>query len=341
MDAIYVRILMLKTNEDEDEIVRWAFAETINYLKQSHDHFWFKYNPKHERVHKILYNFFEKMDIPVTRSWYRYGCFIHSTQLAGFQDFSSLKNRYLASRSSPERLRSHAEDLGIDVKSALIEMHRIIDVIPSRMDLYLESLYQDAPNNFGSIYLAKLRLYRSLNRPGGRFVFKSPKGFHEWFLEARKNISAFHMAAFSNGRFDDLSDIVLDFSFSIEEALLKIDEMSYRQNKVLRKWQTSIGEFSRFFDENVWLPFALEISSVTVKGLREKEERLKSQERKTWKVADSKGQLASLSKNLAEEGLRLSHQDYLNRLKAFHEDKDIADAISEMERIYEKNREDK
>jgi len=330
---------MLRTKDDEDEIVRWAFAETVNYLKQKHDHYWFKYHFKHWRVHKILYNVFEEMDIPVTRSWYRYGCFIHSTQLAGFEDFTSLKNRYLASHSFPQRLRSHAADMGIDVKSALRQMSEIIDMMPSRMNLYLESLYEDAPSNLGSIYLAKLKLYQSLDLPNAT-IFKNLESFHKWFLDVRRNVSVFHMAAFSNRQFDDLSEIVVDFSSDLEEAILKVDAMSHLQNKVLRKWSTWIGEFSRFFDENVWHPFALEISTFTVKGLRKEEEKVKFQKRKREKTTESLAELAVLSKNLSEKGLSLSHQDYLRLVKLPRVNKEVADAISAMEKIYEKNSRD-
>jgi len=338
-DVTINRIVMLRTKDDEDQVVRWAFAETVNYLKQKHDHYWFKYNFKHWRVHKILYNVFEKMDIPVTRSWYRYGCFIHSTQLAGFENFSSLKNRYLASHSFPERLRAYAADIGVDVKSALREMREIIDAMPSRMDLYLESLYEDAPKNLGSIYLAKLKLHQSLNFPN-RTAFKNLGSFHKWFLEVRRNVSVFHMVAFPNRQFDDLSDIVVDFSSNLEEAILKVEMMSHLQNKVFKKWSTWMGEFSEFFDENVWHPFALEISTLTVKGLRKEEEKLKFRKRKIEKATQSLAELATLSKNLSEKGLTLSYQDYLRRLKLSRVSKDVADAISEMEKIYEKTSRD-
>lgn len=330
---------MLRTKDDEDEIVRWAFAEIVNYLKQKKDRYWFKYNFKHWRVHKILYNVFEETDIPVTRSWYRYGCFIHNTQLAGFESFSSLKNRYLASTSFPERLRSHAANMGVDVQSALRQMREIIDVMPSRMDLYLESLYEDAPCNLGSIYLAKLKLNRSLNVPN-KTTFKNMENFHEWRLTTRRDVSVFHMAAFSNKNFGDLSDIVMDFSSKLEEAILKVEAMSRLRNKVLRKWSTWIGEFSAFFDESVWHPFALEISTITVKGLRKEEEKLKFQERKIEKATQSLAELAVLSKNLSEKGLTLSYQDYLRILKLNRVNKDVADAVSTMERIYEKTSRD-
>jgi hypothetical protein len=327
---------MLSTKDDEDEIVRWAFAEIINYLKRKHNRYWFKYNFKHWQIHKILYNIFEALEIPVTRSWYRYGCFIHSTQLAGFNDFSSLKNRYLSSYSAPKRLRSRAASLGIDVGTAINIMQEATDaIIPSRMNTYLESLYTDAPDGLGSIYLSKLHLYNLLYMPNKR-SFRNSQAFHKWFLNVRNNLSIFHMAAFSNERFADLFDIVLEFSSNLEETILKIDSLSHEKNRILKKWSVWLGEFSEFFDENVWHPFALEISTITVKGLREEQEKCSFRKKKIEKIHEASNALSELKKELTEKGLTLTHQDYLEKIKKSAINKNVSDTISTMEKIYEK-----
>jgi hypothetical protein len=330
---------MITTIEDEDEIVRWAFAEIVDYLKQKHGLYWFRYHFKHWTVHKIMYNAFESAQIPVTRSWYRYGCFIHSTQLAGFDNFSSLKHRYLRSDYPPQRLRSRVEAMGFNVDSAIHKIHETIAAMPPKMDIYLKSLYEGAPKELGNIYLAKLELQKVLKQ-AEKIEFKNPLIFHDWLLKVRRNLSVFHMSAFSHDKFDDLSDVAMNFTSSVEEALLKIEELIFQRNKILKKWVNLIQEFSGFFDEQVWQLFALEISAMTVKGFREKQERIKQQAKKKEKIPKSLSELNTLSERLAANGLYLSWYEYRKRLDRFSVDRDIAQTISKMERIYEKSSED-
>jgi hypothetical protein len=325
---------MLKTIEDEDEVVRWAFAEIINYMKTKHSNYWFKKNFKHWHVHKILYKVFTETNIPVTMSWFRYGCFVHSTQLAGFQDFTALKNRYLAS-PNPERMRSKVEKIGVDIKPAISTIREVIDGLPPTMDIYLDSLYEDAPNNLSEIYLSKLGTYRKLSRPS-RYPFSAYDKYHNWLEETRNQISVFQMAAFSRDEFEDLNDLVIDYFSSLEEALLKIDAVSCQQNKVMKKWSNWIAESGNFFDYFIWYPFAIEISAETVIGLRRVEEKAKCLSKKPRQIVESKGKINEYKKAIQDDNLNLPYNAYLAKTHSTV-NKRIIDSVSEIERIYEKN----
>ncbi|MCW4000580.1 MAG: hypothetical protein NWE93_10105 [Candidatus Bathyarchaeota archaeon] len=325
---------MLKTIEDEDEVVRWAFAEIINYMKTKHSNYWFKKNFKHWHVHKILYKVFTETDIPVTMSWFRYGCFVHSTQLAGFQDFNALKNRYLAS-PNPERMRSKVAKIGVDIKPAISTIKEVIDELPPTMDIYLDSLYEDAPNNLSEVYISKLELYRKLSKPN-RYPFSAYDKYHSWLQETRNQISVFQMAAFSREEFEDLNDLVIDYFSSLEEALLKIDAISGRQDKVMKKWSNWIFESGNFFDCYIWFPFAIEISAETVTGLRRVEEKAKRLRKKPYQIVESKGKVNEYKKAIHDDNLDLPYSTYFAKTHSTT-NKRIIDSVSEIERIYEKN----
>lgn len=325
---------MIRTLEEEDEVVRWAFAEIIGYLKEKHRRFWFRFNPKHARVHKTMYNAFESANIPVTRSWYRYGCFIHSTQLAGFQDFSSLKYRYLRSRYPPKRLQSAVAEMGFDVDFAIEKIRETIDTMPPKMDIYLKSLYEDAPEELGNIYTAKLGLHQALMVPS-KIDFQRLPVVQNWFSKVRRNLSVFHMSAFSHHQFRDLIQIVIDFTSNVEEALLKIEELIRKRKRILKRRVRLLHEFPEFFDEHIWLPFALEISAETVKGFREAQVRNQQVLKKKEKILESTNALKMQAVILAENDLAMSWDDYRKRMSKSDEDRAIADAISEMQRIYE------
>ena len=322
--------------EGEEEIVRWAYAEIINYFKQKYPPYWFRYQFKRWKVHKIMYQAFEAANIPVTRSWYRYGCFIHSTQLAGFEDFSPLKHRYLRSEFPPERLRYHVKNMGFDVDYTIQKIHEIIDDMPQKMDIYLKTLYEDAPNGLSNIYIAKLDLFNDLNQIK-TYRSETSFPFHVWLSKIRKDISVFHMAAFSSSQFIDLADIVTSFTSNIEESLQKIDELMLHDKKIFKKWINLIQGFPQFYDEQVWHPFALEISAITVKGWRADQERIKQLEKKKEKLGQSINEINLLAKNLIENNLILSWDEYQERLNRSDLDREVITSISEMEGIYEKS----
>jgi len=329
---------MITTEEEEDTVVRWAFAEIMGYLKINHDPYWFKFNPNHMKIHKIMYNVFEAADIPVTRSWYRYGCFIHSRQLAGFEDFSTLKNRYLRSAYPPERLQSAVDKMGFDTSFVTRKLHEIVDTMPQRMDAYLESLYQNAPRSVGNIYIAKMGFHNAL-RDSTKIDFRNSQMFQNWFVRVRRALTVFHMSAFSHNQFNDLACIVMDFTADVEEALLKIDELIMQRKRVLTKWIKLIHEFSNHFDGDVWLPFALEISAQTVKGFRETQVRNQQLLKKKEKILESINELKLQHAILAENSLLMSCDDYRKRLSRVPRDTAVVEALSELERIYEKSSE--
>lgn len=326
---------MIRNIDEEAKIVRWAFAEIIGYMKHKHHRYWFKYNPKRVRVHKIMYRAFESANIPVTRSWYRYGCFIHSTQLAGFKDFSSLKYRYLRSKYPPKRLQSAVSKMGFDVDFAIKKIRDTIDVMPTRMDMYLESLYEGAPEKIGGIYTSKLALHKLLMR-SKKIDFRQLLTFQKWLSRLRRGFSDFHMSTFSGAQFEDLTDVTMSFTSNVEEALLKFEKLILQRKRILKKNIRLIHKFCDIFDNHVWVPFALEISARTVKGFRETEERVKQRRKKTEKISESISVLTELSETLAKNDLVLSWREYCDWV-IHHKDRDVTNAISEMERIYEES----
>jgi hypothetical protein len=324
---------MIMNVEDEDLVVRWTFAEIMSYLRRTHRPYWFKYHPGHMKVHKIMYQTFESTEVPVTRSWYRYGCFIHSNQLAGFRDFSALKNRYLRGVPTHPRLESAVARMGFDVNSIRKVLHETIDNMPQRMSIFVRALYQDAPEKFGNIYMAKLELHNILRR-SAKIDFQNLSKFQSWLSKVRRNISIFHMAAFSREQFSDLAEIVMNFTTNIEEALLKTEKLIINGERVPKKKIKLIHNFSTFFDEYVWLIFALEISAQTVKGFRSQQIRAQQRQKKQDKMIESLDALKTQSATLAANNLTLSWYDYRDVLSRSASRNAIEKALSKMKKTY-------
>lgn len=331
---------MIRTIEDEDKIVRWTFAEIMSYFRRTHHprSRWFRYNPGHMKVHKILYQTFESAEVPVTRSWYRYGCFIHSNQLAGFRDFSTLKNNYLRGPREHPRLQSAVARMGFNVHSIKKALYENIDKMPPRMSRYVITLYQNAPEKFGNIYITKLDLHNTLRR-SEKVTFENPVKFQSWLSKVRRNLSVFHMSAFSCRQFDDLKEIVMGFTLNVEEALLRVQQLIRLGKKMPKRKKKLIHEFSDFFDNQVWFPFALEISARTVKGFRETQIR----DQQLRKKKETIEELANLLKRqytiLTRNDLVMSWTQHRDRLEQLEKDETLAKAVAEMEKIYDRSSE--
>ena len=329
---------MIRTIEDEDKIVRWAFAEIMSYLRRTHHprSRWFKYHPGHMKVHKILYQTFESAEVPVTRSWYRYGCFIHSNQLAGFRDFSILKSNYLRGALEHPRLESAVARMGFNVDSIKKVLYENIEKMPPRMSKYVRTLYQNAPEEFGNIYVTKLDLHNTLRR-SEKVDFEIPVKYQSWLSKVRRNLSVFHMSAFSCRQFDDLKEIVMSFTLNVEEALLKIEQLIRRGKEISKRKKKLIHKFSDFFDYQVWLPFALEISARTVKGFREEQIRDHQFRKKKETIEESTNSLNSQHAILAQNDLVMSWAQHRDRLEQLEKDETLARAVAEMEKIYDRS----
>jgi len=306
---------MISNIYEEEEIVRWVFAEIMSCLREAHDPYWFRWHPGHTKIHKIMYQTFELTNVPVTRSWYRYGCFIHSDQLAGFRDFSSLKGRYLRGPLEHPRLESAVAEMGFNTQLIRDALRTTIDKMPSRMSKFMKALYENAPEDFGSVYATRLDLYQRL-KYSEKVSFRDLSRFGSWLSRVRKTISAFHMAIFSHAEFMDLADTVLEFTESIEEALLKSETLLRQEKRIARRKAQLIHSFSGLFDKQVWVPIALEISARTVKGFRADEVRKTQLRKKKEKISELQNTLKYQSNALRANGLSLGWQelrDFLGR----------------------------
>jgi len=145
------------------------------------------------------------------------------------------------------------------------------------------------------------------------------------------------MSALSRDQSNDLTSILMDFTSDVEEALLKIDELIAQRQKVLAKWARLVQEFSGFFDEYVWLPFALEISARTVKGFREPQVRNQQLLKKKERILESINALKLQHTKLAENDLLMSWSNYQARSSRVTRDSATTEALSELEKIYEKS----
>ena len=327
---------MLRSKEDEDLIVRWALFEIVDYLRESGratSSDWINKFLGSTKAHKILYRVFEKTEIPVTRSWYRYGCFVHSNELSkANSNLSSTRNSFLHIKNST--LRTQVRALDIDLDRVREEIIHATDAMPDRVEEYIAELYyNEVPCGLGSIYQSKFGLQNTLRET--RIILSRRRAtFRDWLPKARSSFSLFQIASLSNPWFEDLTDMVQEFISKTEQALLKAERLIETEHLRVKHANT-INGFQDFFDGKIWLPFALKTSAETVKGLRSPQIRCNQLQRQIQEMRNSNGALAALTKALSETGLTLTFNEYSSIIAEEHRNKTITNIINEMEKMYE------
>jgi hypothetical protein len=323
---------MFSTKQDENVIVRWAIAEIVRHLRQN-----VSYNLRYlttTRVHKILFKTFEEMNIPVTRSWFRYGCFIHSKEL--MQDnLTQMVMGYSNINNLGSRLGRRVGKLGIkleETEGALWKNAEKIAFLP--MVNLLEELYNTAPSDFRHIFKAKLKLHNSL-KDLKKIDSSNIEEYLDWLLCTRKNISYFHSSLFSIGNpiFVEISHATFTLSEVMEEALMKglilAEHQKLRRSQIYR-----LMAFDSFFDEEIWCPLAHGISEITVTGLRAEEIRTQQKSKRIDFLQKSTLLIQSLKELMLENELSMSWNDSIEWHRS-HRTDDLAKRLDEIQKIYE------
>jgi len=318
---------------EEDLIVRWAVAEIFRHLRMKRSPATLKF-VKTTRIHKILYNTFEELNIPVTRSWFRYGCFIHSKELQS-GNLGQLRSGYIRTKNLGSRLGRLTGRLGIDLRKTEQVLWKNTDAMPARIIDYLDELYGNAPQDFRNIYNAKFKLNNTLHSFSKVDRYNSNK-YLNWLSQVRNDISDFHSSVFSLSYFSDMSDFAYEISEVLEEALIK-GLLLAQNHKLTQKKMVLLCRFDEFCDEYVWSPFAYGISAITVKGSRSEEVRRHQNYMKKIQVEESNKFLSSLNTLLSNEKIRLSWQESINWYKSKGVDKDFETKLLTMQKIYEQS----
>lgn len=323
---------MFSSKEDEDITVKWAVAEIVRHLRQKPS-----YSLRYlfsTRVHKILFKTFEEMAIPVTRSWFRYGCFIHSNELQT-ANLTQLISGYINVDNLGSRLGRRVGKLGIELgetESILWKNADRIAFLP--MDNLLEELYDTAPADFRHIFHAKLKLYNSL-KDLKKIDSKNIEEYLNWLLCTQKDISNYHSSLFSlcNPTFAETSHATFNLSEVMEEALIKGLILAERQD--LNQSQIEkLRTFDDYFDEEVWCPVAYGISETTVTGFRSEEVRSQQKSKRINFLNNSASLIQSLKASMLKNKLSMSWSDSVEWYK-LHRNDDVENRLAEIQKIYE------
>jgi len=322
---------------------RWIAAESIYHLKETS--YWNKLKWISKlKVHKIIFNVAEKFDLPITRSWYLHGGYIHDYDDLD-KNFSGLASNYIRSKKGPIRYRSK-------IKKTYPNIDDIIDYIKItsseinsyKVDDYLLYLYNnEAPKEYKNCYLSKYNFSNENSK-----------------IELLSKLSSSHVSAvpYVKNLIDKIYDEVTDYDihiyntfndeileknsryfFNLLEDILRKSEIIINSEDVIPKqFFKIITDFTSYFVYDIWRPYACIITNNTVVGPWS--ENVKKINVKNWRTAaleNFKIHVKSLEHDINKYNLKTSYTE-MNNYNIYKKDKTMNDIISLLNN-YEKKKE--
>lgn len=227
------------------------------------------------KLHKIMYDVSETKNLPITRSWYMLGNYINSPHIVQ-REFA--KTMFL----NPRNVELGTGEI-VDI-SILIEKYSEIyqtlktlarnfmdrsNIIRTNSWEIRRTLYRNkAPKKFASCYQTSVEYFAFLSRLKIRSYYPTSVNF---MINDCTNLTTdLHKSIRRIEEFEDLFDILVDFTDTIEDAVMKtvLDIKNTKFNDLNFNYLQTQEQIYR---DVVWKQFAKIIAIETVKGPRKSE----------------------------------------------------------------------
>jgi hypothetical protein len=319
--------------ERENLIIKWLFAESISYRNHGHSVDYsqgFKW-ATYTRMQKIIFTILDQYKLPITRSWYKWGGFVHSDELNG--EFTRLRAYYSRNPEKVRSLRLKVETLDVpvkDIQDSLGGVVKKVIAMPSKefLPLYYRT---EAPPKYRDIYVSKQEISNFLDDLA---LAQKPRDTLSRHEEIQDYITQFHSSSSKVLTDERISDAKLTFTDLMENSLDKLKILCAKSEKISKSKLHFFEKAKEVFDDYIWNSYACEISSNTVVGLRSNIEKQKMKRHSESLISQSKTAVSNLEKNSNNENLELTVSDLQVLKRGLFEEKATAKALSDLMGIY-------
>ena len=169
---------------------------------------------------KVIFDVAEKLELPVTRSWYMYGSYVWSDYAteSRMNDFWSIPESDPSIKDTIEQARTAKKDLFAQIKR-LVEDHELMLDIP--LSDFLDKLYERAPRRYRNVYKTHKKVllrFRSISELS-RSCIPEPQ-----LLKCSRDITAFQKEMLVFNEFPDMVDLVIEHTSFMEDLMVRFDE---------------------------------------------------------------------------------------------------------------------
>ena len=228
------------------------------------------------KMHKIIFETSEQLQLPITRCWYIRGSYIPNPYIMK-RDFliNSFNNpeKVILRDGSEINLLTIIKTFDTFIGQLSLKISQILEntnIIFTKERDYLKNLYRDkVPKEYSESYKRAYEFSTFLMD-----LRKSRTNLNEtlfgYYGNCKNLVTELHKSLKKVEDFDPVFDIIIKYSDIIEEAIIKID-IEQKNNKNIENYPNKI-EFlnnqSDFYLENIWKYFAKIVAINTAKGKR-------------------------------------------------------------------------
>ncbi len=327
-------LMELYSREFDQFLSRWIASESIFHLKTTS--YWTK--PKwisKIKVHKIIFNVANKFDLPITRSWYIHGGYIHDYEDLD-EKFSSLASNSIRLKLGPVKYRSIIKKKYSHIDTIIDYIKHISDEVNSyKVNDYLLYLYKnEAPEEYKSCYLSKYDFSSEKN---------SIKRLSQFSLSYIKAVSIFlkiidkiydQVANFDANIYGVFEDKILEqnarnFFDLLEDSLRKVELIVNAKDEIPIKFFNIINDFASYFVYDIWRPYACTITNNTVRGpWSENVIKINSKIWRNTAIMSYNTHIKKLEKEINRLSLKTSYKDMHYYYNTYKKDDTMNDVIS-------------
>ena len=255
---------------------------------------------------KVAFNVAKKLNLPITRSWYKYGSYVWPQF-----ELENRLNEHRGTLALSQEAR-HVESLafGSQRESFKQYVRAVEEELPTlKEDLSgtLERIYAEgAPKHLRHVYLSHKKMTDRFSKVTdfARSGFPQPV-----FLPASQEITNFHRRISCFKDRPEVVDLVIETT-SLLEDLLVTYETNQSDAKRLKEWVAFFEKVLEFYHKRVWILPASVMSIETAEGPREQEvkEICEHDLKSSWTL---RSKLEELSEEAFEKGVYPSKSDIL------------------------------
>ena len=327
---------------DESTIIRWLFGEILFYKNDE-----VPITPRTNldwanrlRFQKIIFNIAEEQNIPITRSWYLWGGYVHSPIMepGGYENqitnFAAHPNMYV-------KLRAEVSALSLDRESIINELIKQTDYFTSSSSReFLPKYYQEkTPEQYTNLYLSKQYLNDVLYDFSRIDVYEEDyfykiksfynKQFYDFYLSSNEIID--------ENRINNTKD---DFYTIVNTAIDKVEVQVIQRTNVMRSILRFFSDVYDNYKTYIWFPYATRVSQKTLTGVRAKTERISMAEKEFYSIQKGTENIRSLGFKLEKENIEPTYEEY--KLISSHSKitPEINEAIGALFRLYRRSEDD-
>lgn len=226
------------------------------------------------RIAKVAFDVAESLELPVTRSWYKFGTFVwsHYANTGRLDEFLGLSPEFTP--PDPQILIKKASTTWRPLYKQIEEQIAGHDLLwKTSLSDFLMRLYQnEAPKKFRKLYVANRTMtsrFDKLAHYESTEVFPIPA-----LILASQEVTRLHKELRVFTEEPRLIHLMADFTTFLEDLIVQHDEIM-DDSAALTKWRSFFASAYDFYSQEIWDFPASVIAKETVKGPRDEE--IKSQ----------------------------------------------------------------